>query len=301
MRRSHLALLLAALLPGCAGASAPTDIAARLPGGRTLNLFCAGRGAPTVILESGWSGDSRGWPRVMPALAARSRVCAYDRAGSGRSSAGPLPRDGAAIARDLDLGLRAAGVAGPFVAVGHSTGALYVRLFADRRPRDVIGMVLVDGDVEHQQRRFEAAFGPGAESFAPLIARSAMCLAAARAGPIPADDKRLSVCAVDPPGAAGERWSARLSELESLSGATSAELDGGRASYGAMPLIALTAGQTFPGPAAQFWSGLHREIAIRSTRGEERIVADSGHLMMVDRPDAIVGAVRDVIAAARQR
>ena len=125
-----------------------------LPDHRRLNLRCSGHGSPTVVLEGGFGADSLAWYKVQPALAARYRVCAYDRAGAGFSDPAPAPRDGAAIARDLDAGLRAAGIGGPFVLVGHSSGGLYARIFADLRPKDVIGMVLVDPSVPHQDLRF---------------------------------------------------------------------------------------------------------------------------------------------------
>ena len=54
----------------------------------------------------------------------------------------------------------------------------------DHPPRelaDVVGMVLVDPSVEHQDRRFAALFGEGAAGLGPLQARAAQCLAAAQA------------------------------------------------------------------------------------------------------------------------
>ena len=51
-------------------------------------------------------------------------------------------------------------------------------------------------------------------------------------------------------------------------------------------------------PLASLWWGLHRELARRSTRGVSRQVEGSSHMMMTDRPDAIVTAVREVAAQA---
>jgi pimeloyl-ACP methyl ester carboxylesterase len=42
-----------------------------------------------------------------------------------------------------------AGIQGPYVLVGHSAGGKHVRLFADRHPQDVVGMVLVDARHEY--------------------------------------------------------------------------------------------------------------------------------------------------------
>ena len=49
------------------------------------------------------------------------------------------------MATDLHILLDRAHVPGPFVLVGHSSGAQYVRIFAGRYPEQVAGMVLLDG------------------------------------------------------------------------------------------------------------------------------------------------------------
>src|SRR5215470_4135460 len=58
----------------------------------SLNLNCVGQGSPTVILDSGLGVPAAGWDLVMPDVAKFVRVCSYDRAGYGWSSAGPEPR-----------------------------------------------------------------------------------------------------------------------------------------------------------------------------------------------------------------
>ncbi len=300
-----------------AAASASPGLLAKLPDGRRLNFRCSGHGAPTVLMEAGFGATSLAWYKVQPVLAKSHRVCAYDRAGAGFSDPGPLPRDGAAIARDLDDGLKAAGISGPLVMVGHSAGGLYVRLFADRRPDDVIGMVLVDPSVEHQDVRG----GPGA-AIAAVRARTARCEAAAEQHALPSPDPLLSVCTprtpADPLDANYQAdlkralqpttWSTQLSELDNLWTATSVELDAGRPSYGDLPLVVLTAGGPSPGPSSPTQGSIspaktqmHSEVAERSTRGETELVAGSSHMMMFDRPDAIVAAVDKVIAESKER
>ena len=119
-------------------------------GGRRLRLVCEGPaksadGAPTVVFEAGAFGFAADWSVVQARLAERGRrSCAYDRAGLGFSDPGPQPRDGLAVAGDLEALLAAAGEPGPYVLVGHSMAGLYVRLFAARNPDKVAGVVLVD-------------------------------------------------------------------------------------------------------------------------------------------------------------
>jgi pimeloyl-ACP methyl ester carboxylesterase len=113
-------------------------------GGRSLYLECTGSGSPTVVLEAGAGGSSTAWDHIQPAVAATTTVCAYDRAGRGASVAPATPQDGKAIASDLHELLAKAGVRGPYVVVGHSSGGPYLRIYAATYPEDVAGMVLVD-------------------------------------------------------------------------------------------------------------------------------------------------------------
>jgi pimeloyl-ACP methyl ester carboxylesterase len=113
-------------------------------GGHRLHINCVGQGSPTVILESGLGTMSADWANVQPEVAETTRVCAYDRAGTGWSEPGPEARDPRQIAGELHTLLGNAGIDGPYVLVGHSFGGLYVRMYAARFPKEVKGMVLVD-------------------------------------------------------------------------------------------------------------------------------------------------------------
>lgn len=147
-------LIAALLLFAVGGAIATVSAAARSDadaspgrmvdiGGRSLYLECTGSGSPVVILQAGLGESSAYWGRIAPTIAASTTVCAYDRAGHGRSDeAGP--QDGTALTADLHALLDRAGVGGPYVLVGHSSGGAYARVFADRHPDEVAGMVLLD-------------------------------------------------------------------------------------------------------------------------------------------------------------
>jgi pimeloyl-ACP methyl ester carboxylesterase len=114
-------------------------------GGHQLRLDCAGSGSPTVVLEPGAGATSASMGWVAPAVADRTRVCVYDRAGRGGSEPADSVQDGAQIASDLHTLLHQAGVPGPYVLAGHSFGGLYVRIFAAHYPDEVAGLVLADG------------------------------------------------------------------------------------------------------------------------------------------------------------
>jgi pimeloyl-ACP methyl ester carboxylesterase len=316
-----IAGLCAALQPGDA---APTRIPielyqrpgqiVRLSDGRKLNIRCFGQGSPTVIFESGFSAWSSAWIKVQALLLPVTRSCAYDRAGSGFSDPGPLPRDGAAIARDLDQGLRAAHINGPFVLVGHSAGGLYERLFAARRRRDVVGLVFVDSSVEHQTQRVTDLFGPGSGSLAGTRRRPARCLEVTQAPASSANQTDRDACeaalrAASAPGLGlrPQAWMTQLSEFDTLFERTSDEVDRTGNLLRDVPAIVLTAGTSPDGepPAAddvgrRAWQGFHQELAARFIDGQERSVK-SGHLMMNERPEVVAAAAVELVEKARKR
>src|SRR6266487_2016894 len=118
-------------------------------GGYRLHIQCVGTGSPTVVLDAGLSGSSLDWRLVQPELGRSTRVCAYDPAGLGWSPPRPQPRTPRQIADELHTLLTNAGIAGPYVLVGHSLGGKNVRLFALSHPNQVAGMVLVEARGEY--------------------------------------------------------------------------------------------------------------------------------------------------------
>jgi pimeloyl-ACP methyl ester carboxylesterase len=120
--------------------------------GARLNFTCLGHGSPTVVFDAGWSDWAPAWAVVQPRIAAFTRACAYDRAGSGFSDPGPLPRTTQRIATELHTALKNGGIAGPYVLVGSAYGGDHVRAFADLFPKDMAGLVLVDADASDTDR-----------------------------------------------------------------------------------------------------------------------------------------------------
>src|SRR4051794_5348724 len=136
--------------------------------GHRLHLYCQGHGSPTVVLSNGLGGTSAGWARMTGPVAATTRVCAYDRAGQGWSDEAASPRDGVQSAKDLHALLAAAGVHGPYVLVGHSTGGTYAMTYAARYPDQVAGLVLLDSSSPEQFTQMPAFAGQYALMMRPL-------------------------------------------------------------------------------------------------------------------------------------
>jgi pimeloyl-ACP methyl ester carboxylesterase len=140
------------LLPNLLNA-APGDETYTHPGelvasnGTRLNLYCMGSGSPAVVFDSGWEDWAPVWAIVQPRVAQWTRACSYDRAGTGFSDPGSMPRTSVQIADELHGALHNAGIKGPYILVGHAFGGDNVRTFAVRYMQDVAGMVLVEADV----------------------------------------------------------------------------------------------------------------------------------------------------------
>jgi len=143
--------LIAALLAGVAHAAPPAGQDALAGpqmkidvGGRKLNLYCTGKGSPTVLFEADAGRAGWDWSAVLPEVAQRTRACVYDRAGLGSSD--PIIRAStvANASKDLNFLIKNARMEGPFVLVGAGYGAMVAQHFALRsRGANVSGLVLV--------------------------------------------------------------------------------------------------------------------------------------------------------------
>jgi pimeloyl-ACP methyl ester carboxylesterase len=155
MRHIYFGLLLTialSALPGSTQPAPPSDTMYTKPGRlvsvgtHRLNLYCTGSGSPTVVFDSGWEDWAPAWSTVQPHIAEWTRACSYDRAGAGFSEPGPMPRTSVRIAQELHTALHRAGIAGPYILVGHAFGGDNVRSFADLYLPEVAGVVLDEAD-----------------------------------------------------------------------------------------------------------------------------------------------------------
>lgn len=285
------ALLLVAVGGASATVSTARTVTSAAPGqlvdvgGHRLSITCSGSGSPTVVLQSGLGGSSSAWARIAPDVAASTTVCAYDRAGHGRSDEAASPQDGIALATDLHTLLERADIAGPYVLVGHSSGGPYVRVFADRYADQVAGMVLLDAqpaDAFHALPDYPAFYERlrMISTLSPSLARVGLL------GPVlglPADEATPAV-------ARGGR-----DEVVALPAA----LEQARAltSLGDRPLIVVTAGSgQQPG-----WLAAQDQLVTLSTSSVHRVLAEATHTSLISGSDAAASsqAILDVVASIR--
>ncbi len=284
-----------------------------LPDGRRINLYCQGKGAPTVVLDAGLGDGAWSWRKVQGRIAATTRVCVYDRAGYGGSDPGPGPRDLRALTRDLEAVLTAGRVPGPYVLVGHSAAGLTTRLYAYRHPERVAGLVLVDPSTEGQAPRLAAAAPGMAKAQALMVGAGKACAQASR----PPSVEPLCVRAPgDLPKAMTARWArmqgpdhyrAAGAELDGMMGPNTAQLEAEWRPFGVYPVWMLTRGEpATPGgdkaeqvAADTVWREMHAETMTLAPRGIHRVIAGAGHYIQQDKPDAVVEAITEVVAEVR--
>ena len=143
-------------------------------GDRKLNMYCMGKGSPTVLFEADGGRAGWDWSAVQPEVAKRTRACVYDRAGMGFSDPATRAATAGNATKDLHFMLKNARMDGPYVLVGAGFGAMIAQQFAARGRGNVTGLVLVEPPADEEPAK---AAGPAASLDAALA-----CLDAANSG-----------------------------------------------------------------------------------------------------------------------
>jgi pimeloyl-ACP methyl ester carboxylesterase len=276
-------------------------------GNRVVCARVLGHG-PTIVLEAGELGEgTRGaFGGLEERLAAFATVLTYDRAGSGRSD-GPLHRSVAEMADDLDVVIRSLGCAAPVVLVGWSTGGPVAEMFAVRHPDKVAGLVLLDPTEPLTESRIAQYLLRPVVGTVKLVLELALQLGPTRA-------RRSLIRRMPPAGISSEGleyldhlalnppWAGRLSPrlLPLFFGRYAHETAAAvrAASLPDVPVLVLVPRLRggVPRAYAQRLAAAHRALAERFPQGKLVVVDRTSHLLPIDRPDAVIAAVRDVLA-----
>jgi pimeloyl-ACP methyl ester carboxylesterase len=288
----------------------PGKLVAIAPG-RTLNLRCDGNGPQTVLLEAGSHADTTTWFKLQPLLAPSATVCSYDRAGYGFSAEGPLPRNLEAEVADLHALIKHANLKTPLVLVGHSRGSNIVRLYAQRYPADIRGLVLLDPPAQdvasvapewarQEQQTNEQRFAfireceAGAEKH--QLASPPPALARCVAGNNPLADAKVNA-AIASYKYKPAFWRTLRSELED-NAAVYGQPVPPKENLGALPVMVLTASDTYADAPADIRKKLESardktqaKILATTTHGEHVVVDHATHDIQLDRPEAVASAI----------
>jgi len=202
------------------------------------------------------------------------------------------------VATDLHILLDRARISGPFVLVGHSSGALYVRIFAGRYPEQVAGMVLLDGQ---PPEAFESlpifpVFYNGfrrVSGLLPSLARVGVVRVLYHAGfeGLPAKARDMQRFTYSSARAARSLRDEFVELPTSLAQARSFQNLGDR------PLVVVTAERD----AIAGWLPLQDNMATLSTNSSHRVVPYTHDGLVTDQAavESSIAAIRDVVHAVR--
>jgi pimeloyl-ACP methyl ester carboxylesterase len=282
-----------------------TDAKVELPGfeerfaevrGTRLRYLAAGEGEP-LLLVHGLGGAAANWLALAPRLLATRRLLVPELPGHGGSSALPAAPSLNAYADRLGLVLEHEGLASAGV-VGHSLGGAIALRLSIRRPDAVSALVLAGAaGISSGTRNARYALTitgivkPG-RKLAPhrrRIARSNTF-------------KRLVFGrwgASDPPALPSELAEAFLSgparHTDTVSAAKALVRDDPRADLDRVRC-----------PSLVLWGARDHQLPVedafdyaRRLRARLRVIADCGHLLIGERPDACADAIEDFLASSR--
>jgi pimeloyl-ACP methyl ester carboxylesterase len=261
--------------------------------GVSLRYELAGAGVSLVLVHGSWvSGHD--WDAVLPALARRHRVLAYDRRGHSASerpdAQGSAEEDAADLAALIeDLGLAPAWV------VGNSFGASIALRLAASRPD------LLRGVIAHEPPLFalladDPAMAPALPEIGRRVAAVARRIAAGdHAG---AAEEFVDTVALGPGAWAGLPPAARAvfvdnapTFLDETRDPEQLVLDLPRLAGFARPLLLTTGGQSPP-----IFAPVVARIAAALPGAETSRFPDAGHVPHATHPEAWTAAVLDFIA-----
>lgn len=256
--------------------------------GCRMRYFVAGRGSPLVLVH-GVTGAAANWSELAPLLARRWRVLVPDLPGHAGSSPLPATPNLDAYADRVHLVASAEGML-PAPLVGHSMGGLVALRLAARHPGDVSGLVLAaSAGIESSTRRARFWLGLAARL------RPGRWLAPARAYVAHSSILRLLVFGI-----------VQVSDTRSLSArAVEGFLGAGQLHTDVRAAIAALVADDprveidrVHASALVLWGARDRQLPIgdgfelaRRLGAPFRAVADCGHLLIAERPEACADAI----------
>ncbi|WP_080507895.1 alpha/beta fold hydrolase [Bryobacter aggregatus] len=292
-------------------------------GGRSLHIQKQGAGPATVVLEAGIAASSLSWRLVDAEIAKFATVYSYDRAGLGWSPYNDRPKIARDLIEEMRLVLTAAQVPTPRIVVGHSFGGMLMRMYASMYPEEVAGVVLVDALTAEEwfpldsrrtrilqratqlSRRGIWLAERGIVRFAlHSVERGSWMIPSilsklSGAGRMNVPQKISGQIQKLPPDVRRQvraHWS-RATSFRTMSEYL-ANLPASCAQaqlcpdLGGTPLIVLAAEQGDDGN-----QGRQAKLAKLSRRGDFRVVPGAGHWILLDKPQAVIEAVHDLVIA----
>ncbi|HEY9694085.1 MAG TPA: alpha/beta hydrolase [Oculatellaceae cyanobacterium] len=290
-------------------------------GGYKLHLYSIGEGSPTVIFDH--SLGSLGWSNylVFNEIAKITRVVVCDRAGYGYSETSPKPRTSAEIVQELHTLLTKADIPQPYIFVGDSFGGYTARLYADKFPNQVVGMVLTHALHEDTVLNFpfsiivmKIVFLIGFK-LTQISAYLGMIRLSGLMGLFEFFKKELrqfnenDLIRLKMSFYSAKHWEAMFREVKDITSSSKQIKNTGSLSN--LPLVVISVQHflkrsllTFFLPLRQVdeaWTKMQPELLKLSSNSKQIIAANSGHFVWIDEPEVMIKAINELIEQIRSQ
>ncbi len=283
--------------------------------GKEIHLHCSGTGEVPVILEGGSGMWSLDWHEVQEALAESTMVCSYDRAGHGWSDFGKQPRSIEQLVNELHGVLNAAEIPTPFILVGASFGGPIVQLYEQQYPDHVAGLILVDARPKNYLDFFKKVRPSAIDEhisrqrlIAKLYELGLLASIAKLQGRVEFSERPQNLRATYQDLGRLKKH-AVASAYEALADEISDRQLQKISSIGDKPLTVIVHGKPtmFQGQLGlteseaeqleEIWWNEQESLEHLSTNSEFLVAENSGHLICIEQPNVVVGAVKKMLEA----
>jgi pimeloyl-ACP methyl ester carboxylesterase len=276
-----------------------------------LHLHKQGEGKPTIILEPGSRSSSTIWGDIPEELMDTATVVSYDRGGYGWSEKTTTERTGENIVNELYTALKKENIEGPYILVGHSIGGMYTRLFAQKYPDEVAGMILLDARHEDYSKDTDpilekngidpvlmGSYSKGMMTFLK-VSGVIRLMGEDTFEDVPKEQRNQAMNIEIRP----KYFQALEDEIREMP-----DLEDGirNQSLGSMPLTVVTHGIPIDGTVVgipesdnntmeEIWQEQQKQLLKLSSNSELIVAKESSHSIMIDEPNLVVDVIKNMI------
>jgi len=237
-----------------------------------LHVDDQGQGTLAMVFLHGWGSSTRTWGRVIAALPPGYRTVAIDQRGWGSSEHPTSGYSLTELADDTEGALAALGL-DRYILVGHSMGGKTAQFLASRRPKGLVGLVLVapapPSPFTVPEELREQMGGPNVREFVTMAVEKMLTHR-----PISRDDLELLVSDAIRGSVAGRTAWGRETSLEDITDAVA---------YISVPTIVISGEHD----KIDTVENLKRELLPRIPGAVLRVIPDLGHLSLLEAPQEI--------------
>ena len=271
-----------------------------------MHVYSEGSGSPTVIFTVG-SGTPSAYTDyyfIQKEISKIARTVAYDRLGYGWSEATTVPRTIDQQVNELHELLSKAGEKPLYVLVGHSLSSLEVIRYAQMFPKEVAGILLIDGG----NPTYYADFNEGSSIVISYILEGLRKCGFMRilgnAGimtPMLAENKRSKLLPDTLSKIDKALFYKTLSNktnrgaLKNINENARTVIDSG--TLGDTPLIILTAEQDKVNRAISKWSESQQELKRWSSNSKQEEIEGASHYIHWDKSEIVIERIRELISS----